>query len=137
MNMNTNYIARKDGKWGVINNYGKVIIPFEYDRIEEMENEYDDYEELKRKCGITNEIDTSHMVYYWNGALNYIKSVVGKTIHAKWFESLWPIKMDDKVLFVRATSIYQKAAMDKRYKKEIERALEEVTGRKYEIKVIL
>lgn len=74
---------------------------------------------------------------YWARALEIIKGDMIEISYNTWIRSLQLISMDDTRIYLKATSVFQKDSVEKRYMPIIKSAIGHLTNKDYEIIVIL
>lgn len=74
---------------------------------------------------------------YWARALEIIKGDMIEISYNTWIRSLQLISMDDTRIYLKATSVFQKDSIEKRYMPIIKSAIGHLTNKDYEIIVIL
>ena len=64
----------------------------------------------------------------WNKALVLLKNELNVTSYDCWIKLLIPMKMENDIAYFCVSTLFQKSIIDKKYKKEIEKAISSVIG---------
>lgn len=64
----------------------------------------------------------------WEKALVLLKNELNITSYDSWIKLLIPMKMENDVAYFCVSTLFQKSIIDKKYKKEVERAISDVMG---------
>ena len=74
---------------------------------------------------------------YWQQVLDVIKPELIGISFDTWIKPLVPISMDEQNIYLKASSEYQKLTVDKKYKEILKIGFKHVTGKDYDINIIL
>ncbi len=74
---------------------------------------------------------------YWQKVLDLIKPELVEISFNTWILPLIPLSMDDNIIYLKASSQFQKNTVDIKYKKLIESAFKQVTNKNYEVIISL
>ena len=77
------------------------------------------------------------LLEYWSRVLEIIRPEMVEIIFNTWIKPLIPISMDDKTVYLKATSVFQKNTIDARYKDMIKAAFKQITNKEYSINIVL
>lgn len=72
----------------------------------------------------------------WEKALVILKNDLNSTSFGTWIKLLVPMKMDNDVAFFYVSTLFQQSIIEKKYKREIEKAISDVMGFDITIKIL-
>ena len=123
-----NFIACKNGKWGVVSEGGIVVVPFEYDQIKAVH---------KKTCSFEyDEKDDLMMRWNWDIVLMSLKNEIIDCTYNMFIKTLVPILVENKVVLLKAKSEFHKDRINENLISKINRVVRRVFGKEYCVKIL-